>query len=97
MRPGGRPNEPRVTERRGPLAELRNHQPLWLDIMIILKTIGRVLTLKGTSGALVRVLTDERVRSAYIQEGWLHAETFSQAETARLTYAVYREALGDGA
>lgn len=49
------------------------------------------------SAALVRVLTDERVRSAYVPAGRRRADTFSQAEMARLTYAVYREALEDGA
>lgn len=49
------------------------------------------------SGALVRVLEDDRARSAYILAGRERADTFSQAETARLTYAVYQEALEDGA
>ena len=47
------------------------------------------------AGALVRVLTDEKLRSTLISAGRARAETFSQFETARLTYAVYHEALRD--
>ena len=49
------------------------------------------------SEALVRLLTDESLQSTYIQAGRARAGAFSQAETARRTYGVYREALEDGA
>jgi glycosyltransferase involved in cell wall biosynthesis len=49
------------------------------------------------AGALVRVLTDDAIRSACIQAGRAHASRFSELEMVRRTYGVYREAVYEAA